>query len=759
MGTQFIRTYCPLCISRCGAVATVEDGVLRKLEADPQHPTGGTFCIKGRAAAEMVYSEHRLLTPLRRSGPRGPGSRWVPIGWEEALDEIARKMETIRRERGPQALVVGVTTTSGTSIADAFGWIHRLAHAYGSPNVLFATETCNWHKDFSPQLTFGSGLGMPDLKHSGCLLLWGANPSTSWPALALEIRKAQRRGMKLVVVDPRGEGLAREAELWLRLRPGSDKALALGLAGELLRLGAVDRDFLSCWSNGPWLVRDDTDELLLKDGKPLVWNVATGAPEEAPRPGAPGSWALEGCFSAGTSDAPIMCRPAFECYARRCRAMTLEHTEALTGVPVGDLRRAATLMAECRPLSLHAWTGLCQHADATQTTRAVSLLYALSGDWDAPGGNVSFTRLPLNDVSGVELLPPRMLEDTLGRGERPLGPGRRGWISASDLADALSRPQPPVRGVLAFGGNWLATKPLPDDFSTRLDKLDFFAVAEMFLTPTARLADLVLPVASPWEREGLCPGFGVSQHAESRLQLRPALVPPRGQSRPDRWIVFELAKRLGLEEEFFQGDGEGALNHVLARTGLTAQALRDTPGGVDLALTTSYHKYRTAGFATPSGRVEIFSSELQRHGYSAVPELEAAAPDGAAWPFVLVSVKEVASCHSQYRQFPSLRRHAPLPTVTVHPSTGSSLDLREGDRLSVVTARGQVAAQVRFDKKLAPDVVTCPYGWHEDAQQDLAERWPGTSVNFASLADPADCDPASGSNNLKAIPCRLVKST
>ena len=180
-------------------------------------------------------------------------------------------MEAIRRERGPDAMVFGVTTPSGTAMADAFGWIHRLAHAYGSPNVLFATENCNWHKDFSPQLTFGAGFGVPDLQHSGCLLLWGANPSTSWLALALEINKALKRGMKLIVIDPRGEGLARKADLWLRLRPGSDKALALGLAGELLRMGAFDRDFLLSWSNGPWLVRDETNELLLKAGHPQVW--------------------------------------------------------------------------------------------------------------------------------------------------------------------------------------------------------------------------------------------------------------------------------------------------------------------------------------------------------------------------------------------------------------------------------------------------------------------------------------------------------
>lgn len=280
----------------------------------------------------------------------------------------------------------------------------------------------------------------------------------------------------------------------------------------------------------------------------------------------------------------------------------------------------------------------------------------------------------------------------------------------------------------------------------------------MFLTPTAQLADIVLPAASPWEREGLCPGFLVSQQAESRLQLRPALVPLRGQSRPDRWMVFELAKRLGLSELFFDGDGERALNHVLAPAGISAQTLRDTPGGIDLALATAYYKYRKRGFATPSGRVEIFSSALQRHGQAAVPEPDTGSSVRAAWPLLLISVKEVAYCHSQHRQLPKLRRHSPLPTVTVHPAAAQRLALHEGDRVTVQTSRGQLTAQLRFDDKLAAHVVTCSYGWHEAAEPALSEWRDGVALNFAAIADPADGDPVSGSNNLKALPCRLAKS-
>src|SRR6185369_8957583 len=162
MSSQQIPTYCALCISRCGCIATVEDGRLTRVESDPGHPTGRAICIKAKAAPELVRHPERLTTPLLRTRPKGdadPG--WRAIGWDEALDLVARKLIALAAEHGPQSVAFAVTTPSGTAIADSFGWIHRLAHAFGSPNLVFATENCNWHKDFSPALTWVAGIDMP----------------------------------------------------------------------------------------------------------------------------------------------------------------------------------------------------------------------------------------------------------------------------------------------------------------------------------------------------------------------------------------------------------------------------------------------------------------------------------------------------------------------------------------------------------------------------------------------------------------------
>ena len=241
------------------------------------------------------------------------------------------------------------------------------------------------------------------------------------------------------------------------------------------------------------------------------------------------------------------------------------------------------LIADNLPLSFFTWTGTCQHTNATQTGRAIAALYGLTGCLDAPGGNVWFSKPPVADVMGFDWITPNERAQTLGRDERPEGPPQRGWITTRDLFRAVAEGQPyPVSCLISFGSNFLLSKPNTRLATEALEQLEFFALAELTETPVARYADLLLPVCSAWEREGLQAGFQVSAEAEAHVQLRPAFVPPQGESRSDTWIVFELAKRLGLADKFFGGDTEAALRHVVAPTGLTPEALRAAPGGLAL---------------------------------------------------------------------------------------------------------------------------------------------------------------------------------
>src|SRR3954447_2689788 len=281
-GVQRVHGYCGLCIARCGSVAVVEDGRFIRLEPDPAHPTGQAICAKGRAGPELVYHPERLTHPLRRTRPKGdPDPGWERIGWDEALDLTAAAMRRAADQHGPQSVAFTVSSPSTTAIGDSNGFIQRLANAFGTPNTNITLDVCGWGRAFATRYTYGVGSvgtgsgggAMPDIEHSGVLILWGYNPSFTRLTHATATVAALKRGMRLIVVDPRRVGLAGKADLWLRVRPGTDGALALGIAHLMIERGWYDRDFIRDWSNGPHLVRSDTGRLLTErdlrtDGDP-----------------------------------------------------------------------------------------------------------------------------------------------------------------------------------------------------------------------------------------------------------------------------------------------------------------------------------------------------------------------------------------------------------------------------------------------------------------------------------------------------------
>ena len=287
-----IKSFCALCVARCGAIATVERGRFVSLEPDPSHPTGQALCAKGRASPELVYSSDRLLHPLKRTRPKGDAdSGWQRVSWDEALDLTASAMRRIAEQHRPEAFAFSVASGSTTASADFAGWIRRLMNAYGSPNLAGSLEICGWGRALATRFTFGVGSvgvfpgdAMPDIANAGCLILWGYNPSMSRLTHATATVEAARRGMKLIVIDPRRVGLANKADVWLRVRPGTDGALALGLANLMIERGWYDRDFIRDWSNGPMLVRGDTGRLLTErdvtpggsEQRHLAWDSATG---------------------------------------------------------------------------------------------------------------------------------------------------------------------------------------------------------------------------------------------------------------------------------------------------------------------------------------------------------------------------------------------------------------------------------------------------------------------------------------------------
>lgn len=787
-----VATFCPLCVSRCGAQATVSNGTFT-LNRDPSHPTGKVLCIKGKEAPAITAHPDRLRYPMKRTNPKGsPDPGWQRISWDEALDTVAGRLGALAHDHGPESVVFSAVSPSTSAIVDCVDWIQRLQRAFGSPNFVTSMELCGWGRNLASLYTYGAsvpGHYMPDLDRAECVLFWGYNPAISRLAHATAARAALNRGAKLIVVDPRRAGLATKADPWLRVRPGTDAALALAITNVMIERGWYDEAFVRRWTNAPLLVRSDTGRLLRasdlstgRDGSHYVaWDAVAGQ-SVVLDPAARGTdvedhgrLALAGTVEVPTTDGTVPCRPVFELVAEQCRALRPTVAEEATGVPAADIERAAQVLWDHRPVAFYTWSGLEQHSGTTQIIRAINVLYALIGCIDAPGGNVLFTPVPTNPIAGAELLDPMQAAKAIGLGERPLGPARFGFVTGEDFYTAAleGRPYRP-RALVSFGSNLLMAHGDSVRGRDALQTLDFHAHLDLFMSPTAEQADIVLPVTGAFEAEGLKVGFEISQEAQSLVQLRAPLVPPVGEARPDIEVIFDLAARLGLGEHFFDGSVDAGWAHQLAPAGVTLQQLRADPAGVRLPLATRHRKYAVAGddglpsgFATPTGRIELYVEAFLDIGQPTVPTFTEPAlsprsrPDLAGeFPLVLTCNKTLHFCETQHRQVASLRRHAPDPEVELHPDTAAARGITEGDWVEITTPKGGVRARAALNSTLDPNVVSGQHGWFEPcAELDLPgfpPFGPG-SANLNLVLSQTPSDPIGGSSPLRAQVCEVTR--
>ena len=790
-----VNGYCSLCIARCGTIATVEGGVFTRLAPDPSHPTGAAICAKGRAAPELVYSKDRLKRPLRRRNPKGasdPG--FEETSWDAALDEIAKAMRRIAAEHGPEAVAFSMSSPSTTAIADSMVFVNRLMNAFGTPNLVFPLDVCGWGRGFATRYAYGfasvatgsAGGAMADIENSNCLILWGYNPSISRLTHATATVEALKRGMKLIVIDPRNAGLANKADQWLRVRPGTDGALALGLAHVMIEREWYDRRFMREWTNGPLLVRADTMRLLKasdlatggEENHYVAWNERIGEPVSFdPATGryecTSDSVALTSRRRIATIGGMVECETVFDHYAALCRKYPPDAVESICWISKAQLEETARLIWHSRPVSYYAWSGHEQHANATETARAIALFYALTGSFDVQGGNVLLPAVPSVSITGDDLPAAKRIKPALGFAERPLGTARWNMVSTPDFYRAVLEGVPyPVRGLIGFGSNLLLAQADPVRGRTALAALDFYAHGDLFMNPTAALADIVLPIASCFEREALKMGFEISAQAQSLVQFRQAIVPPVGEARSDTQFVFALAERLGLGEQFWRGDIDAGYREQLSRSGVSLDELRAKPKGISVDLQCNYAKHaendaqgNPKGFPTPSCKIELWSEVFLDHGYAALPEFieprmsPIARPDLATqFPLVLTCAKPTLFCQTQHRALPSLRKRAQYPEVELHPDTASARGIAAGSWVAVETPAGGMRAKARLNDKLDPRVVVGEHGWWQSCQElDAPGYDPFTAegANFNLTVDATNRDPVSGTPGHRANLCEV----
>ncbi|MEH1764205.1 molybdopterin dinucleotide binding domain-containing protein [Klebsiella pneumoniae] len=545
-----------------------------------------------------------------------------------------------------------------------------------------------------------------------------------------------------------------------------------------------NHEFVRNWTNGPLLVRNDNGYFLReKDINPLaisnrytVWDEhnqqvtfidSETRTEETLTPTA----ALEGNVEVAIADgAKISCQTAFSSFKDMLANYDPENVSRITGVSVASIEAAASLIAGAKKIAYHSWSGVAQHTNATQTERAIATLYALTGCFDQEGCNRIYASHPVNVVNSPTLMPKSQWDKALGLEERPIGPPSQGWVHSQDIWHSVLEGTPyKIRGLIGFGANILLSQSDTSLGQQALEALEFYAHVDLFETPTSKYADILLPVNTAWEREGLRTGFESSAAAQDHIQLRKKMVSPRGESRSDLEIVFDLACRLGMNEAFFDGNIEAAWNYQLEPLGLTVEMLRNKPEGYDIPLEHKVRKYDfrdpnsgyLAGFNTETKRAEFYSEILHRYGYNPLPEYvqpqeyQRNDPD---YPLMLTSVKSGFFCHSQHRSLTSLRKKAPYPTVDISAALADEEGIKTGDWVEIETRAGLARFRAKVEAKLSHETVIAEFGWWQACPDFGKPSYPVKgeySSNYNSLISGDSYDPVSGALPLRSFRCRI----
>ena len=700
-GPTVLKSVCRSCHGGCSALLHVENGELVKVEGDPEGPLNrGRLCPIGVASKELVYHPDRLKYPLRRKGARGSGE-WARISWDEALDEIADKVLAIREKFGAESIAMG-TGTGRHHIR----WVSRFGNALGTPNWCEPGFAQCFHPRVNTSiLTMGD---FPVCDFTGdtpaeCILYWGHNPVNSGPdgETRFNVIDSLAHKPKIIVVDPRRTSLARKADLWLQLRPGTDDALALAMLNVVIAEGLHDRAFVEKWTHG------------------------------------------------------------FDVLAEHVAQYTPEWAEPITWVAADDIREAARLFARTKPAMME-WGCAIEHTPACiQTIRAISMLPVLTGNIDVPGGWVfgmhGIGRFP----SLIENLSDEMNAKRLGADRFKLLCGEGADLPAAHiptLLQAMREGKPyPVKAFLVFGNNTLTTYANTSLVYESLMKLDFMVCADLFMTPTAELADIVLPAAS-WPELDQIVGLPTVAANVVLAQQKAVRI---GECKSDEEIFVELARRMKLE--LCTEPVTAVLDQQLkAGVGLTFDELKEK-GFHKVPF--RYRKYEDSGFNTPTGKIELYSTRLKEMGYDPLPSYEEPpesplrSPEVAAeFPLVLTTGGRISFFfNSEHRQLAKLRKGNPDPIAEIHPETAARLGIAEGDWMWIETRRGKICQKAKIWDGIDPRVVHVQHGWWfpERPAPDYGV-WESNANVLTDNQPPYD--PAMGTYQLRALLCRVGKA-
>jgi anaerobic selenocysteine-containing dehydrogenase len=693
---ETVRSTCHLCYHSCGVLIHIKNGRPINVEGDPDNPMSkGKLCPKGLASLEYLNHPDRLKRPLKRIGEKGKGN-WQEISWDEALELVAERLMEIKEKYGALSLIFIRGAAKGLQ-DDYFA---RFANIFGCPNISSPAPICFVPGINASNITYGY-YAFPDYEYSAkCIVAWGANPEATHVTEYEEILNAVKKGAKLIVIGPTQSELSKKADLWIRLRPSTDLALALGIMNVIINENVYDANFVDKWTFG------------------------------------------------------------FDKLKTHVQDYPLDKVKEITWVPKEQIIKAARLYSMERPGCILWGNGIETTINSFQACRAIAILRSITGNLGIPGGEVKWS-----DPGGMAKGAPEFVC------QNNISPEVRAKrLSIKDnlipiafyalpqrIIKAILDGDPyPIHGAYLQGGNMLTSYPNVKETYKALTKLDFLAVSDMFMTPTAMLADIVLPVATYLEFDSVERPWPFPIIS---LQQKVAQV---HESWPDGKILNELTKKLGFQEYAWNNINE-SLDLLLKPTGITFQEFRNI--GV-LIGTKIYRHFEKNGFDTPSKKVELYSKRLEEWGFDPLPiyyeppETPYSEPELAKeYPFILTSRKVDVYRHSGGRQIPSLRAARPEPIVKMHHETADKLGIRKDDWVYIATKRGRIRQKAYLDSSLDPRVVEVDYAWWFPEKEVYSlYGWEESNINILT-SDKPPYNPEMGSITLRGIFCKVYKAS
>ncbi|MEY4126791.1 MAG: hypothetical protein RL737_980 [Bacteroidota bacterium] len=722
---------CSTCDINCGVLVTVEDGKVKSIKKNPDHPlTPNSICVKGANANKYITHPDRLTHALKRVGERGSG-QWKKISTKQALDEIADKMKQLIAEDGPET----IGSTYGWS-SNAGAASRRFMNLLGSPNWTWTGYVCLANSTVPSKATYGFWQ-FPDFENTKCIVLLGHAPGPQrWTAEYLWIKGALERGAKLIVTDPRRNSYSDQADIFLQVKPATDSAYLLAWINVIIEEKLYDKEFVEKWTVG------------------------------------------------------------FEQLAERVKEYTPEWASEITRAPADKIREAARMYATNGPAVIPWGAVPDHHANSTQTLRTLTILRSITGNLDVPGGELlmgyhpgilSDDEFELNDRLPVEqrrkmlgidrfkLLSWETLEKTGPHMERVWGKKYSNQISGGAMAhpasmwEAMKTGKPyRMRALISQCNNTLNSYPNTTHVYEGLMNLDLLVVMDLIKSPTAQLADYILPATHWLERPNLFNYWDwipVYQGGEQAVEAP-------GECLHDWMLWRELGVRLGQEKDWPWESMEEAYDERLKPAGLTWEKLSTQVRASAPEIT--FKKYEQTGFGTPSGKVELYSSIFEELGYDPMPswveppESHARKPELAkTHPLTFFTgMRENYWFHSfgLGRSTKELRSREPDPRMQIHPDTAYELDLSDGDWAWVESTSGKrIKLRSWLSNDTAPDVVRVPHGWwypettgSEEPGAALSSLW--KSADAVILHDSDEyCDKEQGNFQLRGLACKVYK--